>query len=321
MHLRRAVDYLIMRSGSTPNTLSRFFVLSDRQFMRHDDWFTRFVVDDFIPSDVDQHLRNTFPNEILTSKPVSQLTASVSYDDQTVAHLLHQSQMWSSYFDAVLSEDFLTDLLKVFRREIQQRYPWYWRWILSPRALNPANLQTTALFSASRQGFQLSPHSDDKHKVISLIHYLPEIGSQGHESGGTRFFTPHNPRSRRRILKPHSNWSRGIRRFIPFLLAPSFEISLTRRLRSEDKVDQDEVASFNLNFGESQSLTYSPNRLTGFIKNSWSVHEVDLSNFPSTEIRRAIIINVRLIPTRATSFLDDIDRILSRFKSMIVGSK
>jgi hypothetical protein len=57
--------------------------------------------------------------------------------------------------------------------------------------------------------------------------------------------------------------------------------------------------------------------LTGFIKNAWSVHEVDLTDFPSDELRRAIIINVRLVPSYSVELLDQIDKILSRAKRVV----
>lgn len=292
-------------------------LFSEQDLTREDDWFTRFYVDDFLPEKFDFHLRKTFPSSILTSLGTAQLTTTASYNDPLVADFVSQSPEWSCYFNAILSEEFLQNLLSVFRQEIRNRYPLAWRWILAPRVFNPKNLETTALFSASRRGFHLTPHSDDKYKVVSLIHYLPDALSTGSQDAGTRFFVPRNPRSKRRILKSQSNWSRGVRKFLPFSLVPSFEFSLARRLTENQAVNFKETISFNSNFELSDSLEYAPNRLAGFIKNSWSIHEVNLTEFPSDAIRQAIIINVRLKPTKFGSFLDEIDIKLSRIKSRI----
>ena len=290
-------------------------LFSEQNLTRKDNWFTRFYVDDFLPEKFDFHLRNTFPSSILTSLGTAQLTTTVSYDDPLVADFVSQSPEWSCYFDAILSEEFLQNLLSVFKHEIRNRYPLAWRWILAPRLFNSKNLETTAVFSASRRGFHLTPHSDDKYKVVSLIHYLPDALSTGSQDAGTRFFVPRDPRSKRRVLKSQSNWSRGVRRFLPFSLAPSFEFSLARRLRVDQAVNFQETISFDSNFELSESLEYAPNRLAGFIKNSWSIHEVDLTEFPSNAIRQAIIINVRLKPTKFGTSLDELDIKLSRIKS------
>lgn len=291
------------------------FSLTD--LSRNDDWFTRFTVDNFLPKELDERLRRSFPDWIITSLSDEVFSTTISYDDPQVAHVLDASPDWQTYFSRVTSEQFLRQLIHLFRGEILSRYPWHWRWILGRRALNPDKLHLTALFSVSRRGFHLSPHSDDRYKVVSLIHYLPEIGSAGWPSGGTRFFVPRDPRANQRIMKPLSNWSRGVRRFIPFILAPSFELSLSRRLRADQMVDASEFAQFGRHFTETVSPSYSPNRLAGFIKNAWSVHEVDLTDFPANELRRAIIINVRLKPTQLTGFLDNLDVRLSEIKRTI----
>ena len=133
----------------------------------------------------------------------------------------------------------------------------------------------------------------------------------------TRFFTPRNQDISVTALRSHSNWSRGIRKFLPFRLAPSFEYSLSRRRTESESVDSTQLAEFSSIFESSEVLEYLPNRLTGFIKNAWSVHEVDLSDFPADELRRAIIVNVRLVQPYSVEFLDQVDKILSSVKGVI----
>lgn len=294
-----------------------FFKISTRKVQRRDDWFTRFTIDEFLPPDIDDKLRSSFPNWILDDLPADVLNVSVGHNDARVSQFLTENSVWRDYVAKLTSGTFLSELITTFEKEIRQRYPRLWRPLLSRRTLRPENLFLTVLFSASRRGFRLTPHSDDKFKVVSLIHYFPESENKGQSVGGTRFFTPIDPQSSVRSLRSYSNWSRGIRRFLPFQFAPSFEYSLSRKRTANESVDRAELEQFSSTFGESENLEYSPNRLTGFIKNAWSVHEVDLTDFPSDELRRAIIINVRLLPSYSVELLDQIDKILSRAKRVL----
>ena len=299
--------------------LSESFRISTRVIQRHDDWFTRFTIDDFLPQSLDHTLRSTFPNWILADLPNDVLNISVNHDDPSITPFLASNPEWRDYVANLTSNDFLIELISTFEPEIRRRYPLFWRPFLSRRVLRPENLYLTVLFSASRRGFRLTPHSDGKFKVVSLIHYFPESENKGQHVAGTRFFTPHSHRTRIRELRNHSNWSRGIRRFFPFELAPSFEYSLSRKRTIGESVDSTELSEFSEKFHKTQTLEYRPNRLTGFIKNAWSIHEVDLSEFPEDELRRAIIVNVRLNRSPSDRFLDQIDKSLSVIKRRVAA--
>lgn len=306
-----------VHSSNVDSTLKDFLTISARRIQRRDDWFTRFTIDDFMPSDVDHNLRSSFPNWIIEDLPADVLNVSVGLDDTKIKKFLTENAEWRGYVEYLTSSFFLDELISVFEPEIRRRYQKVWRPFLSRRPLRRENLFLTVLFSASRRGFRLTPHSDDKFKVVSLIHYFPEFANKGHAAAGTRFFTPRNQQLSVTALRSHSNWSRGIRKFLPFRLAPSFEYSLSRRRTESESVDSTQLAEFLETFKSSEILEYSPNRLTGFIKNAWSVHEVDLSDFPADELRRAIIVNVRLVPPYSVEFLDQVDKILSSTKGAI----
>ena len=299
------------------STLKEFLKVSDRTIQRRDDWYTRFTINGFLPPEVDNRLRSTFPNWILEHLAKDALTVNIGHDDPRLAEFLTEFPIWKNYIELLASDFFLVELLTMFRHEIRKRYPLFWRPILSNRALQPKNLYLTVQFSASKRGFRLTPHSDDTFKIISLIHYFPEFANNGESVGGTRFFTPRNPKASISDLRNNSNWSRGVRRFLPFGFAPSFEYSLARKRTSDEHVDLVQLSKFREIFDESEVLEYSANRMTGFIKNAWSIHEVDLSDFPDDELRRAIIVNVRLKQPYSVRILDGVDRVLSLVKSRI----
>lgn len=282
---------------------------------RSNPYYLHFWVDDFLDCGHDVALRAEFPSAILIRRLGSRLYSSLNLLDGNpeAEEFLSQSDVWREYRDVLRSSEWLHSVLRQFRDEIVARYPVYLRPILGRRTLNPSNLEVSVVLSFSRRGFQLSPHSDDKFKVLTLIHYLPE--QSGTEMvGGTAFFVP---RQNCTIadLRSFSEWSRGLRRYVPFFrLSPSTEIALQRRYETQETPDASERARFDEVFAAGDYVEYRANRISGFVKNNWTLHEVDLRDFPSGQFRRAALINVRLRPGLWSRVIPRANRILVRLK-------
>lgn len=282
--------------------------------------YLHFWVDDFLDSGHDAALRSEFPSEILNRRLGSRLYSSLDLLDGNpeTEDFLSRSAVWRDYRDVLTSSEWLSSVLSQFREEIVARYPFYLRPILGRRTLNPSNLEVSVALSFSRRGFQLSPHSDDKFKVLTLIHYLPEQ-SGTETSGGTGFFVP-RPNCTISDLRSFSEWSRGLRRYIPFFrFSPSTDIALQRRYESQETPDASERARFDEVFSAGDYVEYRVNRISGFVKNNWTLHEVDLREFPADQFRRAALINVRLRPGRWSRVIPRVNRILVRLKRAIKG--
>jgi hypothetical protein len=285
---------------------------------RSNTHYLHFYVDEFLAESHDAQLRVEFPSELLKARLGDGLYASLDLLDGTaeVEEFLARSSIWREYRDTFRSSQWLETVLQQFRKEIVARYPFYLQPILGNRTLNPSNLEVSVALSFSRRGFHLSPHSDDKYKVLTLIHYLPEQ-SGAETSGGTRFFVP-RPNCSIAELRSFSEWSRGIRKYLPFFrIAPSTEISLKRRYEEDDIHDELERARFENLFSVGDYVEYRANRMSGFVKNNWTLHEVDLCDFPPDQFRRAALINVRLKQRWWTRIVPGIERVLSHIKRAI----
>jgi len=286
---------------------------------RRNPHYLHFWIDDFVSPHQDAQLRGEYPTELLKRRLGDRLSANLNFHDPSreVAEFLAQSPAWRAYYDAFKSPHWLLATVELFRSDFICRYPNWLRPLLGRRVLNVDNLEVTVAVSYSRRGFLLSPHSDDKYKVLTLIHYLPE--KDGTETtGGTRFFLP-KPEITRRSLRPFSEWSRGLRRFLPFFwLVPTTEASLVRRYEEGEAPDRKQRAEFDESFVQGDYVEYRTNRMSGFVKNDWTLHEVDLSDFPPDQFRRAALVNVRLRPTRWSRLIPAIERGLSQIKRRLI---
>lgn len=276
-----------------------------------------FHIDSYLADEIDRALCREFPTEILLRQIGDRLALNIDLvsDSDELHSFLKNSEVWRSYLAAWRSGDQLRNLVNSFYPELRARHIIPWRIFLARRLKRYGNLEITVLLSIYRRGFYLAPHSDDRHKLISLIHYLPVDEARSNGRGGTIFYTP-RPNTRRRHLRQYSQWSRGIRKYFPIWLSPLVEASLKRRYLATDPIDAAEKATFDERFEQALDVEYRKNRICGFIKNDWSMHAVDLTEFPTDEIRRAVLINVRMRPSRMTKAVDRIEAVAAQLKRM-----
>lgn len=279
--------------------------------------FLAFFVDGYLPDEIDEALEREFPAELMARKLGDRLATNIDLGSKSseIIEFLDNSKVWRSYVDAWQSRSQLENLVDNFYPSIRERYVRPWRWFLSRRLLKYNQMEVTVLLSVYRRGFQLAPHSDDKHKLISLIHYIPANDASSDGGGGTVFYSP-KPNTRRRHLRQFSDWSRGIRKYLPMWLSPLTEASLKRRYLESETINLDERLRFDDLFERALDIQYRKNRISGFIKNDWSMHEVDLADFPVDEIRRAVLINVRIRPTSWTKVIKRIEAYAVRLKRL-----
>jgi len=298
---------------------AEFGSLGQWKLSRSNDYYFHFWIDDFLEVAEDQRLRDQFPTELMLRRLGDRLSVNLNFHDSSteVSEFLKFSPAWRDYYSVFTSQAWLIETIKTLRSEFAARYPRVIRPLFYRRVLNPKNLQVTVALSFSRRGFLLSAHSDDKFKVLTLIHYLPERGG-AEGRGGTRFFLPRHKHSLAH-LRQFTEWSRGFRRFLPlFRLAPSTEASLSRRYEEGVIPNESERVRFESAFALSDYVDYRVNRICGFVKNNWTLHEVNLEEFPADQFRRAALINVRLRPTVWSRLIPKTERLLSQCKQGIL---
>jgi len=281
--------------------------------MRTQDHYLRFTIKDVFPEQIANRLSETFPSSILIKRlgHGSYANVDLNSDSTEIETFFADNAEWNEYRKIIQSSEFISDCVEIFRQDLLKRYSHFWRLLLGRRAISPKNLFTTMQATVSRRGFKMSPHSDDKYALISLIHYFPEKGSLAKDTGGTRFFVPTSSKPSLSQIRQFTEWGRGLRKFLPFYSAISFEGTVSRH-KYGGEINRIEEEKFNKYFVKGEYFTYESNKMIGFVKNAWSFHDVDLTTFPEDENRRALLVNLRLRPTRVSVLFDRIINKLDR---------
>ena len=282
--------------------------------------YLTFCIDDYLPTEVDDQLSATFPDGLIMSSEGERFAEYLSLSDgsSSAKTFLQHNPIWADYVAAWSSEENLRHCLTVFHSEFSERYTQMWRWILKRRLQKVSNLQVSVILATYTKGFHLSPHSDDKYKVLSVIHYLPSPNTTPDARGGTTFYFPKSGTTRR-DLRQFSEWSRGVRQFLPIWTSPVIEASLSRRYTEAEAVIEAEFANFGSYFEQCFHHDYKKNRICGFVKNDWSMHEVDLSEYPVGEVRRSVLINIRMKERAVAKIVLRIETWLSTCKQALKG--
>ena len=280
--------------------------------------YLTFCIDNYLPTEVDDELASTFPDDLIMSKDGGRFAKYLSLSDgsSSANTFLQHNPVWVDYVAAWCSEQTLRHCMTVFEAEFSKRYTPLWRWILKRRLKRLSNLQVSVILATYTKGFRLSPHSDDKYKILSVIHYLPSPSAAPDARGGTTFYFPKSGTTRG-DLRQFSEWSRGIRRFLPVWTSPVIEASLPRRYTEAEAVNESEFANFGNYFEPSFHHDYKKNRICGFVKNDWSMHEVDLSEYPVGEVRRSVLINIRVKKLAVAKLIPKIDEWLISCKQTL----
>jgi len=271
--------------------------------------FLTFCVDDYLPTEVDEKLSATFPDDLIMSREGEGFAEYLSLSDGSslARTFLQRNPIWADYVAAWCSKQNLQHCLTVFQAEFSKRYAPMWRWILKRRLQKLSNLQVSVSLAAYTRGFYLPPHSDDKYKVLTVIHYLPTNDSTPEPRGGTTFYFPREGTTRADI-RQFTEWSHGVRRFFPIWMIA---------ILSPDLFRVSDLTAFRSCFQQSFHSEYRRNRICGFVKNDWSMHQVDLRDYPTGEVRRSVLINVWVKKPAIVNFITKIEKRLSTAKQAI----
>lgn len=277
----------------------------------------KFSIDNIFSTELAENLNATFPNSLLAERLGDGLYSNINLNEDSpeVSEFFRQNPEWNEYRELVRSKLFVENCLAVLSHDLRNRYSKLWQFILGGRATSTKHIFTTMQATMSRRGFIMSPHSDDKYALVSMIHYFPVNSSSAQLTGGTRFFKPKTDSLRTKDIRKFTEWGRGLRRILPFWLAIGFEGSVSRN-KYGGAINKTEISAFNELFVESNYFTYESNKMIGFVKDSFSFHEVDLLAFPENEFRCAVLVNLRLRPSKISILYDRIinklDRIIER---------
>ncbi len=226
-----------------------------------------FHIDDYLPEDFYQSLRETFPDVSTYEKDDSKKKAfrsSVEADPFDAFCDAHPA--WRQLVDFFSSPAFTADAQEALApalldaRGIEARRPWL---DCTGRKIpnNPLHyifrepIRTTFQISLLPRGGVVVPHTDAPRKLVSLLLYFRDPDWQDAYGGGTEFYAPLDPERAR-------SWAPTDR--IPFE-----------------------------NFKLIGAAGFERNRLSGFVRSGASFHGVPPIQCPPGMARRALLINIK----------------------------
>lgn len=251
------------RDGTTREPELSDFLMSRKKIDFMTSPLTAFCIDDFLPTELFNTLRASYPDD--RYETVENLGGKTSFSrthkESSIDKMFEEHPIWRKVEAIIGSQEFLDDVQKTFSKHlVRARGPLalrHWHAVSDDNdtsyGLTEVPIKTRFEFSILRNGAFLFPHSDKPSKLISFVYYFAPDDWQSEWGGGTSFYRPKQMRYRK-------NW---------------FNFKLP-----EDALD--EVKTFD----------YKPNRLIGFIKSGSSWHSVKPVNCPEGVTRRTFNFNL-----------------------------
>ena len=152
--------------------------------------FPHFVIENFFPADVCDQITEFMPPDFLFEKSDPRKTTNkqslmyrkrMSLDSEKLENLdTEQKRIWSSVATALGKSAFSDAVKNCFRQQLEKRY-------------GTCDISTRARLELIRdqEGYSIKPHSDARHKAITLLCYLAKDNRQ--LDLGTSLFTPKTP--------------------------------------------------------------------------------------------------------------------------------
>ena len=277
--------------------------LSETISERVNQRFTFFLCRQLFSIDEAESLSKQFPTktiEELRESDASHATLSTIRHPEIVTDFLRRSRDWQEVYRWFTSREFISDVLKTFERPILAKYPPVARTFLRSWILKESRYYGEVQLSVRLTGSVLSPHTDNADKVLALIAYFPEA-EESAANGGTAFYRPRNRASEFKVFGRYMRWG--------WLIPLGLRRLQSAKLPTVDSFNAASEVAEHLEFFDRhyQCVCKAPYQLGsagGFIKNQYSWHDLRLDDVPSGMVRRSLLVNVFLRPSKARSLMN-----------------
>jgi hypothetical protein len=261
--------------------------------------YPRFVIDEVLNRTEYLRLLASFPDNLISNPGHDGfINYNIRHGDNVSVDL---SNEWSHFLECVRSPKVVADLVKATYKHTTRRYPMLWRFLLYPRLRNPRNYMINVAFSANYAGRYLAPHSDNSYKVLALVLYFADPGTDS-PTEGTQFYRPRSRKVLRAAIRRFNRLSDSrLTKFTPIELLPMASSFIFNGASSPSEREKNE-AWFYENFENDFNVNFFENRIAGFIKTQNSFHAVDMRESTFAGPRRSLLINLNLkhsLPARA----------------------
>lgn len=234
------------------------------------DPFCFFSVDDYLPGDLYEALRMSYPGgSAYSSNDEGKLGFRSSEDPEEVARFGVENPAWGQLFAFFRSDEFIEDASAALAVPLRRarpgwagRRPWY-NANIRPVPNNWLRYQlqepvvTTYQFSKLSRDAVIAPHSDAPRKLFTLLLYFREPDWKDDWGGATEYYTPLDPERAK-------SWG------------------------ATDRMPFDEFKSIG-------STGFTANRLAGFVRAPNSFHGVPPLTCAPDRARQAFMINVKRV--------------------------
>ena len=244
-------------------------LLSRRRLNATRQPFCFFSVDDYLPSDLYERLRASFPDESnYRFNSEGKMGFRSSEEPGAIGRWCEAHPDWRDLVAFFGSDAFLADLRRVFAGPLVQARGWagHRPWLNATGRRPPQNplryalqepVLTTFQFSMLPRDAVVVPHSDAPRKLVSLLLYFRDPDWQDAWGGGTEFYAPLDPARAR-------GWG------------------------ATDRIPFEEFKTIG-------TTGFQPNRLAGFVRCANSYHGVPPLACPPGRTRKALLINVKRV--------------------------
>jgi len=234
------------------------------------DPFCFFSVDDYLPADLYETLRGTYPDgPEYGANSEGKLGFRSSEDPASVERFCEEHPAWGRLFAFFRSDAFLEDARKTLAEALRRarrgwpgRRPWYnantrpvpnnW---LRYQVQEPVT--TTFQFSQLGRDAVVTPHADAPRKLVTMLLYFRDPEWRDDWGGATEYYAPLDPARAR-------TWA------------------------ATDRIPFEEFKPIG-------STGYAGNRLAGFVRAANSFHGVVPVTCPPGLARKAFMINVKRV--------------------------
>lgn len=241
-----------------------------------------FEWDNLLPEETYRQLQAEFPGKDGKGYKAQEAGKLFVNDRQGSFHdIIRNSKVWTDFYQAWKSQAVIDRIQALVSDHIKHRpAAEQRRWkLVNSTDRHPSNLwerivkkfyekvlgrKTVRLgfeFSVLPDGAAVPLHTDAAFKLVSMLYYFPDDDWQAAYGGGTCFYQ----------VKPG---------FKPWTLWKSYYLEAEQEARFRQ--EHDAVVE----------TTFSPNKISGFVKSDHSWHEVKPLRLPEGKLRRSLCINI-----------------------------
>lgn len=162
------------------------------------DRFNLFVIDDYLEKSKFHQLRKNYPEDAYFDNK-NEFALTLTDKDIGFNKFLNKNEIWNDFIKQIYSEDFLKDLVKIYKIKFVYTSDKDFRRFLP--FFKKVKLELT--FNKSKNGSFSEPHTDVTRKILSLVLFFTPDEWHEKDGGIVKLFKP-------KSLDDENNWRNRI---------------------------------------------------------------------------------------------------------------